>query len=704
MKSLVLAEKPSVGKDLGRVLKCRPRGKGFMEGEKYVVTWALGHLVTLAEPEVYDMQFKHWRLDYLPMLPEKMKLKVIKRTSQQFRTVKSLLKRSDIAEVIIATDAGREGELVARWIVMLGGWKKKPMKRLWISSQTDTAIKDGFANLRPAKNYDNLFQAAVGRAEADWYVGLNVTRALTCKYDARLNAGRVQTPTLALIVEREEVIQNFEPAKYYKLNAFCQGFTATWQDKKGNDRIFEKTRADELYNRLKGKDAVVRSIVKKARSESAPLAYDLTELQRDANRRYGMSAKDTLRHTQTLYERFKLVTYPRTDSRYITKDMIPTLKQRLQQVAKAGYSKQVQPLITKELKPSTRFVNDAKVSDHHAIIPTEISVHLNLLSTDERKVYDLIVKRFITVLYPPYKFEQVTVMLQIEKEDFKATGRIIQELGWRAVSSVIKDDDEEEDSSRSIPELKKDEIIKVNNLKLVNSQTKPPSRYTEATLLTAMENPGKFIEDEELRDSIKAGGLGTPATRADIIEKLIKGYYLERNGKSMVPTEKAFELIRLVPDLLKQPELTAKWEKRLHAIADGSENKDSFIGDIKKNTMELVQQIKASQLKFEIQNLSKEKCPVCGKPMMQFTGKLVCSDRKCGHEEGEKKTNGMRTGRKSKKDYQMDKRLINQYGKQKKKQEETLGDLFDFKMYEKPKTSCYSYRAFLILFSLSPQL
>ena len=676
MKSLVLAEKPSVGKDLGRVLNCRPRGRGYMEGDKYVVTWALGHLVTMAEPEVYDAKFKHWNLDYLPMLPEKMKLKVIKQTSQQFRTVKSLLQRKDISEVIIATDAGREGELVARWIVMLGGWKKKAMKRLWISSQTDSAIKDGFANLKPSQNYDNLFHAAVGRAEADWLVGLNVTRALTCKFDARLNAGRVQTPTLALIVNREEVIKKFVPVKFWKLNALCTGFIASWQDQKGNDRIFEKGKADGLLARLKGKNAIVTSVTKKAKSELAPLAYDLTELQRDANRRYGMSAKDTLHHTQMLYERYKLVTYPRTDSRYITKDMVPTLGQRLQQVAKAGYSRQAHPLLQQELKPTSRFVNDAKVSDHHAIIPTEIPVHLNLLSNDERKIYDLIVKRFITVLYPLHKYEQIVILLEIEKETFRTTGRIVKELGWRAVSVVMKDDDDEEDSSRFIPELSKGQTVKVNDLKLVASQTKPPSHYTEATLLTAMENPGKFIEDEELRDSIKSGGLGTPATRADIIEKIIKGYYVERFGKQMVPTAKAFELIRLVPETLKHPELTAEWEKRLGKIAAGEENKNRFISDIRQNTMDLVNKIKASEFKFTITNLSKEKCPICGKPMMKFTDKFVCSDRKCGHETGAGKETGMRTGRKSKKDRQMDRQLVSRFGKQ-KQQEETLGDLFD---------------------------
>lgn len=676
MKSLVLAEKPSVGKDLGRILNCRPRGRGFMEGEKYVVTWALGHLVTLAEPESYDAGYKHWNLDYLPMLPEKMKLKVIKQTSQQFKTVKSLLQRKDISEVIIATDAGREGELVARWILKLGGWNKKPMKRLWISSQTDAAVKAGFARLKAAQDYENLYLAAEARAEADWLVGLNVTRALTCKFDARLNAGRVQTPTLALIVRREEEIRKFKPQNFWKLTAYCSGFSASWQDSAGNYKIFDRQKADGLLQRLSGKPAAVSEITRKSKVEKPPLAYDLTELQRDANRRYGLSAKDTLHHTQMLYERFKYVTYPRTDSRYITRDMVPTLKQRLQQIDKAGYKRLVQPLLIQKLEPSSRFVNDARVSDHHAIIPTEIPVNLNLLSHAEKKIYDLIVKRFITVLYPPYEYEQVSVLLKIEQETFSTGGRIVKEAGWRAVSSVLKDEEEEEDANRSIPDLRKGQIVPVNDLKLISAQTKPPARYTEATLLTAMENPGKFIDDEELRDSIKSGGLGTPATRADIIEKLIKGYYVERSGKQMIPTDKAFELIRLVPESLKHPELTAEWEKQLAEIAVGANNKNKFIQAIKQNTIDLISRIKASELKFTIANLSSEKCPLCGSPMMKFSDKFVCSDRTCGHETGSEKAAGLRTGRKSKKDRQMDRQLVSRYGRE-KKQEETLGDLFD---------------------------
>ena len=676
MKSLILAEKPSVGKDLGRVLNCHPRGKGFWEGDKYVVTWALGHLVTLAEPEVYDAVFREWKLDYLPMLPDKMKLAVIRQTSGQFRTIKSLLQRNDIQEVVIATDAGREGELVARWIILLAGWKQKPLKRLWISSQTEAAIKEGFANLKPAANYENLFRAAVGRAEADWLVGLNVTRALTCKFDARLNAGRVQTPTLALIVNRENEINKFVPVKYWNLTAFFPGFTAIWQDKSGNNRIFDKQKADDLLLKLKGKNAIVTEVSKKIKSEQPPLAYDLTELQRDANRRYGMSAKDTLHYTQMLYERFKLVTYPRTDSRYITRDMVPTLKLRLQQIAKAGYGRQVEPLLRQEINPTSRFVNDARVGDHHAIIPTEISVNTNMLSNDEKKIYDLIVKRFIAVLYPPYRFEQITTLLEIGGEIFRAGGRIVLDQGWRAVSSVLKDEDEEEESSRSIPALKQGQNVKATDVKLLAAQTKPPARYTEATLLTAMENPGKFIEDEELRDSIKSGGLGTPATRAEIIEKLISGFYVERNNKELLPTAKAFELIRLVPETLKHPELTAEWEKRLSKIAAGEDDKDKFIEDIKKSTIDLINRIKASDLKFDIANLSNEKCPVCGSRMMKFSDKFVCSDRKCGHETGKEKDAGLWVGRKSKKDFQIDRQLISRYGKQ-KKEEETLGDLFD---------------------------
>jgi len=427
MKSIILAEKPSVAKDMARVLKCGKKGKGYFEGSQFVVTWALGHLVTLAEPAAYDVKYKEWRLQDLPMLPEKMKLKVIRKTSHQFRTVTQLMKRSDIGQCIIATDAGREGELVARWIMKLGGWKKS-VKRLWISSQTDEAIRQGFASLKPGKDYYNLFQAAVCRAEADWLIGLNVTRALTCKFNAQLSAGRVQTPTLFMIIEREKEIDVFVPKDYWTVEADFGDYFGTWRSKTGNIRIFDQTRALEIVEKAKGGMGIVMHVHMETKSEPPPLAYDLTELQRDANRRYGFSAQKTLSVLQGLYERHKLVTYPRTDSRYITTDMVDTLPQRLKAMGVGTYAALVKPLLKAKLSPGKRLVNNAKVSDHHAIIPTEQPLDLSKFDADERRLYDLIARRFISVLYPPYTYDQTTIVTLVQGGAFFIPGE-----RWRKI-------------------------------------------------------------------------------------------------------------------------------------------------------------------------------------------------------------------------------------------------------------------------------
>ena len=424
-KILVLAEKPSVGRDLARVLNCKQGGNGFLLGSKYIVTWALGHLVTLADPEVYDEKYKKWELEVLPMLPDRMQLVVIKETGKQFNVIRGLMKRDDVDELVIATDAGREGELVARWIIMKAGWKK-PVKRLWISSQTDRAIKEGFNNLRPAREYDNLYKSAQCRAEADWLVGLNVTRALTCKYNAQLSAGRVQTPTLAMVVQRENEIKSFIPKDYWTIEAGVNGFTLHWRDKNGQTRIFDRARADEIVSRIKGQAGKVADVVKEARNEPPPLAYDLTELQREANRRYGYSAKKTLSIMQKLYETHKLVTYPRTDSRYITEDIVPTLTERLRSIAVGPYSAAVAALLRNKPNVTRRFVDNSKVSDHHAIIPTEQSVNLGSLDKDERNIYDLIVKRFIAVLSRHFEYEQTTIKVEVAGEIFMAKGKIVK--------------------------------------------------------------------------------------------------------------------------------------------------------------------------------------------------------------------------------------------------------------------------------------
>lgn len=648
-KILVLAEKPSVGRELARVLNCKQGGNGFLLGSKYIVTWALGHLVTLAEPEVYDEKYKKWDLEVLPMLPDRMQLVVIKQTGKQFNVVKGLMKRDDVDELVIATDAGREGELVARWIIMKAGWKK-PVKRLWISSQTDRAIKDGFNNLRPAREYDNLYKSAQCRAEADWMVGLNVTRALTCKYNAQLSAGRVQTPTLAMVVQRENEIKRFVPKDYWTIEAGVNGFTLHWKDKNGETRIFDRVRADGIVSRVKGQSGKVVDVVKEARKEPPPLAYDLTELQRDANRRYGYSAKNTLSIMQKLYETHKLVTYPRTDSRYITEDIVPTLSERLKSIAVGPYSAAVAALMRNKPNITRRFVDNSKVSDHHAIIPTEQFVSLGSLDKDERNIYDLIVKRFIAVLSQPFEYEQTTIKVEAAGEIFMAKGKIVKSPGWKAVyeGHLERDDYEDEDErDQVLPDVKKGAALKLNSIKSANRKTKPPARYTEATLLSAMEHPGKFIDDKALREVLdNVSGLGTPATRADIIEKLFDSFYMERNGKEIAPTSKGIQLVNLVPGDLKSPELTARWEQQLSQISKGKENERAFIAEMKKYASKLVSNVIANSASYKHDNITREKCPDCGKFLLDVKGKkgrmLICSDRECGYRRGVSQTSNAR--------------------------------------------------------------
>lgn len=677
MKTIVLAEKPSVGRELARVLGCTRKLNGYFEGKNYIVTWALGHLVTLADPKDYDAAWARWDLNYLPMIPQKMKMTIIRQTSKQFTVVKKLLTREDAGLLIIATDAGREGELVARWIMEKSRWRK-PFKRLWISSQTDAAIKEGFANLKPGHQYDRLFHSAVSRSEADWLIGLNVSRAMTCKFDAQLNAGRVQTPTLSMIVKREEEIEAFVPREFYTIRAEFKEFIGVWQDAEGNSRIFDKAKAEVLVNKLQGGDGTVNMVETTNHTQQPPLAYDLTELQREANRRYNLSAKQTLQTVQRLYEQHKIVTYPRTDSRYITTDMVPTLPARVVHLIAEPYKRVSSALLKNGLKPTKRFVNNARVSDHHALLPTEQPARLSLLSTDERNIYDLIVRRFLAVLSEPCKTQKTKVTVLIKGEKFTASGKRTLHAGWKAIERPASDDDA---GMQVLPSIKKGDRCGVKRIYLHRGTTAPPARYTEATLLTAMESPGKFIEDEELRESIKSGGLGTPATRADIIEKLFRAFYIERNGKSLSPTSQGRELIRLVPPMLKSPELTASWEKRLSNIASGAEKPGDFIEEIKRETTRLVNMIKGSTEKFNITNLTKEKCPLCGSPMFYVNKKngrkLVCSDRHCRYESTGESQEGLSIKRKSKRDYHAEKRLVAQYGKSRKKAEETLGDLFD---------------------------
>lgn len=630
MKTLVIAEKPSVGRDIAGVLQCTRSNQGALEGEKYIVTWALGHLVTLADPEGYDPKYKAWNAEDLPMMPQHFKLVVIKQTHRQFQIVKNHLLRKDVGTVVIATDAGREGELVARWILKIAG-NKKPVRRLWISSVTDKAIREGFKNLKDGRAYLNLYAAAEARAEADWLVGMNGTRALTCRYNAQLSCGRVQTPTLALIAAREQEIKSFVPKRFYTLTTVSHGMTWNWQEgKSGSNRSFDKERIQSIAEKAEKDEMLITDVQRSVKKSYSPGLYDLTELQRDANKRFGYSAKETLNIMQRLYENHKVLTYPRTDSRYIGRDVAETLKERLEACAVGPYRKLAGKLLLQPIRTNKSFVDDSKVSDHHAIIPTEQFVQLDHMSSEERKIYDLVVCRFLAVLYPPCEYEQIKLTGSCAGEKWTAGSRMMKEAGWQQVYE--SEWEEEEDNPlmtvTSMPKLEKGRKDAVMRPKVSEGQTKPPAYYNEGTLLTAMEK----------------GNLGTVATRADIIDKLFNSFLMEKKDKDIRVTSKGRQLLGLVPEDLKKPELTADWEKKLLAISEGRLKKDSFISEIRGYTEEIVREIAGGEGQFRHENLTNHLCPNCGKRMLSVQGKnskmLVCQDRSCGYRESvSRKTN-----------------------------------------------------------------
>ena len=630
MKTLVIAEKPSVGRDIAGVLQCTRSNQGALEGEKYIVTWALGHLVTLADPEGYDPKYKAWNAEDLPMMPQHFKLVVIKQTHRQFQIVKNHLLRKDVGTVVIATDAGREGELVARWILKIAG-NKKPVRRLWISSVTDKAIREGFKNLKNGRAYLNLYAAAEARAEADWLVGMNGTRALTCRYNAQLSCGRVQTPTLALIAAREQEIKSFVPKRFYTLTTVSHGMTWNWQEgKSGSNRSFDKERIQSIAEKAEKDEMLITDVQRSVKKSYSPGLYDLTELQRDANKRFGYSAKETLNIMQRLYENHKVLTYPRTDSRYIGRDVAETLKERLEACAVGPYRKLAGKLLLQPIRTNKSFVDDSKVSDHHAIIPTEQFVQLDHMSSEERKIYDLVVRRFLAVLYPPCEYEQIKLTGSCAGEKWTAGSRMMKEAGWQQVYE--SEWEEEEDNPlmtvTSMPKLEKGRKDAVMRPKVSEGQTKPPAYYNEGTLLTAMEK----------------GNLGTVATRADIIDKLFNSFLMEKKDKDIRVTSKGRQLLGLVPEDLKKPELTADWEKKLLAISEGRLKKDSFISEIRGYTEEIVREIAGGEGQFRHENLTNHLCPNCGKRMLSVQGKnskmLVCQDRSCGYRESvSRKTN-----------------------------------------------------------------
>ena len=611
MKSLVLAEKPSVARELARVLGCNQKHKSYMEGNQYIVTWALGHLIELKMPEHYDTKYKTWNLEDLPIIPQKMGLMVMKQTNHQFRAIETLAKRKDINECIIATDAGREGELVARWILDKIRWNK-PLKRLWISSQTDKAIKDGFKQLKPGKQFEDLYHSAVCRAEADWLIGLNVTRALTTKYKDPLSAGRVQTPTLALVLEREQQIQSFVPKEYWTIRADIGPLSTDWE-RDNEKRIFDKAKAETVQSKVNGKKAVLDKIDRKKKSEPQPLPYDLTELQRDANKRFGFSAKKTSSVLQRLYEQYKLVTYPRTDSRYLTTDMVSTMTDRLHGMA-SGYKEEVRPILAnKGTVLAKRVFNNEKVTDHHAIIPTEQRLNLSELDSDERKLYDIIARRFLALFLPAYEFETIQAIFKVEGETFTAKETNVMELGFKKVLGK----EGSEQLTTGLQKLAQGQSFTVKNCVLNQKWTEPPQRYSEADVLAQME---KF-------------GLGTPATRAEIIERLVETEVVERQNGRFHSTKKGKQLIELVNDELKSPELTAKWEQELEKISKGKADPKAFLQKIRRQTEQLVSEIKKSEKSYRAHNLTGSRCPECNEFLKERNTKegkiLVCSSPEC---------------------------------------------------------------------------
>ena len=632
-KSVVLAEKPSVGRDIARVLGCTKQGQGYLEGKDYVVTWALGHLVTLADPEAYGVKYKSWNLEDLPMLPKDFKFVVIKKTAKQFKVVKEQLLRKDVSEIIIATDAGREGELVARLIIEKSG-VKKPLKRLWISSVTDQAIKQGFKSLKDGRKYDDLYASALARSEADWIVGMNATRALTTKYNAQLSCGRVQTPTLAMILKREEEIKQFKPKPYFGLTAISSSVKWTWQEGKSKStQTFDEQKINELLIQLKGQPLQVVEIKKAEKKVYAPGLYDLTELQRDANKIFGFSAKETLSIMQKLYEHHKVLTYPRTDSRYLSADIVATIPERLKAVAIGPYRATAHQLLKGKIVTNSSFVDDKKVSDHHAIIPTEQTPLLSDLSDKERKIYDLVVKRFLSVFMKPYVYEQTTMTAKIAQEMFAAKGKRVIALGFKDLYQFQEEASEE---ASNLPLLESGMILSDVKLVKTSGKTQPPAYFNEATLLSAMENPARFM-NQASSDMVKTlketGGLGTVATRADIIEKLFNSFMIEKKNQDIYLTSKGRQLLALAPKDLKSPELTAQWEKKLQDISNGRLKRHQFVGQMREYTTQMVQEIKGSEATYKHENLTTTKCPTCGKPMLAVNGKrgkmLVCQDREC---------------------------------------------------------------------------
>jgi DNA topoisomerase III len=622
-KTLIIAEKPSVARDIVAALpESFDEHKNFYESDDYVVTFAVGHLLELSDPEEYDSAWKSWKLDNLPMIPSEFQVKPRdKKSATQLNLIHKLLKRKDVDRVVNACDAGREGELIFTHIYESSG-VDKPVERLWINSMTRQAIRDGFDQLRPGEQLEPLRDAARSRSEADWLVGMNATRAATTRRGwgaGVVSLGRVQTPTLAMMVKREREIQAFVPEPYWLVHAtFDPRYQGLWFEGEEN-RVKDGKRADEIVEKVNGKTGRVESVERKEQSERAPLLYDLTSLQRDANRRYGFSARRTLSAAQSLYEGKKAITYPRTNSRFLSGDLVPQLKPTAQTLVPIDeYSKAARYVLGLEQLPLGRVVNDARVDDHHAIIPTDVAHHLSDFSPDERRIFDLVAKRFLAVFHPPARYARTTVVTEVEAERFRTRGKVTLEAGWRGVYGLEADAEAKQDvdgeGEGELPALQQGQEVKCVEAESEARETKPPPRYTEATLLSAMETAGKLVDDEELREAMKERGLGTPATRAEIIETLIRREYVERAGKDLQPTPKGLSVVTMLEEHpITSAELTGDWEKQLSDIEHGNGERSAFMEGIAGFAQETVDQIRdLPDEKIKVERVELGLCPKCG--------------------------------------------------------------------------------------------
>ncbi|MCW3063374.1 MAG: topoisomerase [Solirubrobacterales bacterium] len=648
-KTLVIAEKPSVGQDLARVLPgAFTKGEGFLDGPDHVVSWAVGHLVQLADPEEYDPKFKKWRMADLPIAPERFKLEVRdERSRKQMTVIKRQLGRDDVDLVVNACDAGREGELIFAYVYEKAG-AKKPVQRLWLNSMTTQAIKEAFEHLRPAEELANLEAAARSRSEADWIVGMNATRAATIRlrssFDGAVSLGRVQTPTLAILARREEEIRAFVPEPYWVVDAT---FAATGErvyegrfHAGANPRIASADEATAIVEAARGQTGVITKLEKTTRKERAPLLYDLTTLQREANSRFGFSARRTLGAAQSLYEEHKALTYPRTSSRYLTGDMVPEIKPIARLVGeRAEYRAGSEYVLGLDVLPLGRVVNDAKVEDHHAIIPTRAERHpVDKMKPDELKIYDLVVRRFLAVFHPEAVFENTRVETTVASHVFRTRGKVMLVPGWRGVygeeADAERPAEDDEGREQRLPKLERDEQVDVRKVDLEEKVTQPPRRYSEGSLLAAMETAGKLVDEEELREAMKDSGIGTPATRAAIIERLLDVGYVEREARALVVTEKGINVIRFLGEhQLTSPGMTGDWERRLGRIERGEESRKSFMGDIVEFTRGTVEELDVKLKEVRVPRANLGPCPVCGRDIVENRKGFSCwskEDPGCG--------------------------------------------------------------------------